>query len=399
MKLLIIDEEFPYPLNTGKRLRTYNLTRELAKENEVHYLAFGTESSDSFKHFQNTHLNPHAVAPLQREQSGSRFYAKLFMNLFSPLPYIVTSHYSRSFEQVLIDLQKKHRFDIMICEWSPYARYLENLSDCRKIIVAHNIEATIWKRYAENESNPVKRWYIQKQYEKVAAFEKSCFHLSDGATAVTKQEADTINSYGVPYATEVIDNGVDTEYFHPIETPVKQNRLVFTGSMDWRPNQDAAIFFAEEILPLLKKMKPDIEAVFVGRNPPEHIKALEKFNGFELTGTVDDVRPYIADAALYIVPLRIGGGSRLKILEAMAMKKTVISTSVGAEGLNVKNKDTILLADSAETFAKLILEHLPPHEQSIRVAENGYHLVHREYRWEQLGKKLNAYLTKIAGNR
>ncbi len=395
MKILIIDEEFPYPLNSGKRLRTSNLTYELAQSHDVSYLAFGDNQSESAQHFKSKNIHPIAVAPINNKKSGLSFYMKLLKNLFSSDPYIVTSHYSKEFETALHKLISDQSFDVIICEWTPYAQYVKNINDTKSIIVAHNIESDIWKRYYENESNPLKKFYIGLQYKKVLAFEKNCFRWVNGATAVSSIDASFIERLQLPYKPAVIENGVDTDFFQPSDKQITPNRLVFTGSMDWRPNQDAAEFFAAEILPLLKKSIPDIEAYFVGRNPPAHISELDKIDGITITGMVDDVRTYIAEAALYIVPLRIGGGSRLKILEAMSMQKPIVSTSVGAEGLEVTDKHDILIADSPQEFCDTILKALSDKPLCDTIAQNGNKLVHNKYKWSSIGKKLSQYLSEL----
>ncbi len=395
MKILIIDEEFPYPLNSGKRLRTSNLTYELALTNDVSYLAFGDIASEAAKHFKSKNIQPIAVTPINNKKSGLSFYLKLMTNLFSSEPYIVTSHYSSEFETQLLKLINEQKFDVIICEWTPYAQYVKNITKSKSIIVAHNIESDIWKRYYENESNPLKRFYIGLQYKKVLNFEKNCFKWVDGATAVSSIDASFIKKLNLPYTPAIIENGVDTDFFTPSDTTPLPHRLAFTGSMDWRPNQDAAEFFASEILPLLKKSIPDIEAYFIGRNPPPHIKELNKIDGITITGMVDDVRTYIADGSLYIVPLRIGGGSRLKILEAMGMKKPIISTSVGAEGLEVTDLHDILIADTPQEFCDTILKALKDKALCDKIAKNGFSLVHEKYKWSSIGKKLNKYLSEL----
>lgn len=397
MRILIIDEEFPYPLNTGKRIRTYNLVRELARYNDISYLAFGSSDSESYTRLDRDGLGPIAVPPPDRKQSGPFFYARLLMNLFSPWPYIVTSHYTGSFQRRLRELVRRHRYDLLICEWTPYARYLKDLDGVRSIIVAHNIESSIWARYQQNETNPVKRWYISIQKDKIVRFEKSCFHWTDGATAVSAEEAAFMNSLDVPYPTEVIENGVDVDYFAPRDDEVVPSQLVFTGSMDWRPNQDACLYLVDEILPLLREAKHDVRVLLVGRKPPRHIRALGERAGVTVTGSVDDVRPYISRSAVCLVPLRIGGGSRLKILEAMAMKKPVVSTSVGSEGLQVSDGENIVNADTPETFASAVVGLLEDPSRRERIAAAGYDLVHRKYRWEELGKKYDRYINTVAG--
>jgi glycosyltransferase involved in cell wall biosynthesis len=195
---------------------------------------------------------------------------------------------------------------------------------------------------------------------------------------------------------EVIENGVDVEYFSPQEEDIDNNMLVFTGSMDWRPNQDAVSYFVAEILPRIRERVPSINAVFVGRDPPKGILKLGKLNGVIVTGTVEDVRPFIARAGVYIVPLRIGGGSRIKILEALAMKKPVVSTSVGAEGLRVKPGENIIIVDRAEEFAEAVVSCLGDTDLSRALGKKGRMLVEKYYRWEELGKKYNDYLIAVA---
>ena len=391
----MIDEEFPYPLNTGKRIRTFSLTKALAGHNEVAYLAYGSEKSESFNFLQDSNFVCYAVPPPDRRQEGPKFYLKLLGNLFSPLPYIVTSHYTKRFERRLHELQTEHRFDIVICEWTPYAIFIKELRGAKSIIVAHNIEAKIWRRYEQNETNTLKKAYIKIQRNKVEAFEKSCFIWSNGAISVSDAEAAEIASYGVGYKVQTVENGVDINYFQPLEVFVDPNTLVFTGAMDWRPNQDAVKFFVREILPLVKKRRPEVKIAFVGRMPPKPIRELGRIEGVTVTGTVEDVRPYIAAAALYVVPLRIGGGSRLKILEAMAMKKPVLSTTVGAEGLNVTAGKNILLAEGPEQFAGQVVSYLDNPERLADLAAAGRQLVEEQYRWEKLGEKLHHYLSDI----
>jgi sugar transferase (PEP-CTERM/EpsH1 system associated) len=395
LNILVIDEEFPYPLNTGKRIRSFSLTRALTRHNSVSYLAYGFEKSESFRHLESNGIQCYAVDPPDHRQDGLGFFCRLGLNLFSPLPYIVTNHHSRRFAARLKELIAQERYDLVICEWTPYAIFLKNLTGVRSIIVAHNMESNIWRRYEENETNPIRKWYISIQRAKVERFEQACFNWSNGATAVSDIEAKEIAGLGVGYPVQTVENGVDTSYFRPQVTEVDPDALVFTGSMDWRPNQDAVEYFISEIYPLVKAQRPGLKFYVVGRKPPPTIRALGKVPGVTITGTVDDVRPYIAGAALYVVPLRIGGGSRLKILEAMAMKKPVLSTTIGAEGLEVTPDENILIADDSEGFASAIISSLNDPAQRKRFGENGYRLVANQYRWEMLGEKLERYLQTL----
>jgi glycosyltransferase involved in cell wall biosynthesis len=232
MNILVIDEEFPYPLNTGKRIRTFNLTMALSKFNSITYLAYGKQDSVSYRAMKDKGIYPVAIRPPFRKKEGLFFYFKLLGNLFSKYPYIVSSHYTQRFQDKLNELVEQSSFDMIICEWTPYAMYLKDIKSVKKCIVAHNIESSIWKLYEKNEKNPLKKSYISIQRRKIEQFEGECFLWSDGATAVSEKEASQIKSFGPEYDIEVIDNGVNIDYFRPANDNVEENHLVFTGSMD-----------------------------------------------------------------------------------------------------------------------------------------------------------------------
>lgn len=396
LHILVLDEEFPYPLDTGKRIRTFHLLRVLARHHRITYLAYGSKGSAGAQFLREHGMNPAAVAPPDRGQSGFGFYLRLLANLFSPLPYIVTSHTTSRFQHEVSRRVASGEYDLVLCEWTPYAVFLRKLPEARAVISAHNLETTIWRRYEEAEPNPVRRAYIALQRAKVERFERRAFLWAQGTTAVTAAEADAIAALGVPYPVEVVENGVDLEYFSPRDTPALPHRLVFTGSMDWRPNQDAVLFFVREVLPLIRRKIADVSLAVVGRNPPKKITALDGRRGVIVTGTVPDVRPFIAQAALYVVPLRIGGGSRLKILEALAMGKPVLSTGIGAEGLRLTPGRHIEVRDSAVELAAATVDLLLDPVRRRELGETGRRRVETEYGWEPLGLRLDEYLVRVA---
>ncbi len=398
MKILILDEEIPYPLNTGKRIRSFNLLSRLARNNDVTYLAYGTEDSESYRALKAKGIKPVAIPSQIPPKSGLMFYARLLANLFSRYPYIVTSHKTEIFSKILNEIISKARPDLIISEWTPYAVFVRDISGIKKVIVAHNIEHRIWERYYENESNPFKKWYIGRQKKKVARFEREAFNFVDGATAVSRVEAEQIRRLNSGLEIEVVENGVDPEYYDL--PPGRENKnMVFVGSMNWRPNQDAINYFVHEIFPLIREKDKDITATFVGQNPPESIRKLERLSGIKIADNVDDVRPYVQNCTISIVPLRIGGGSRLKILEAFAMRKAVVSTSIGAEGLDVINEEHLLLADTPETFAGAVLRLMNDAELRARLGESGRKLAVEKYGWDYLAGKLERFLKRLAENK
>lgn len=399
MKILVLDEEFPFPSDTGKRIRSYNLFRRLAKKHEIHYLAYGEMDSIPFITFKESGLNPVAVPNMVPEKSGPLFYSRLAANLFSKLPYIVTSHYSRLFRDEMMRLIEQVAPDMILCEWTPYAEYVRDIKNIPKVVVAHNVESRIWRRYHETEKNPAKKWYIARQVTKLEKFEKDVFGMCNGVTAVSQSDACEIAGL-CPYArVSVVENGVDLDYFNHRSLTVDKDSMVFVGTMDWRPNQDAVTYFVREIFPLIREKRPSAHAVFVGRKPPEFIRAYNDIEGIQIIGSVEDIRPYVHAAAVYIVPLRIGGGTRLKILDAMAMHKPIVSTVVGAEGLEVTDGENILLADSAESFAERVISLLQDRELQAKLAQNGRALVEAKYGWDSLADKLDRFLQEVVQNR
>jgi len=399
MHILVIDEEFPYPPNTGKRIRSFNLLSRLATRHDLHYMAYGHEDSDSYRMLQRMNMNPLPVSPRVPPKSGLLFYTRLAANLLSRQPYVVTSHYSRAFRKALNDFLRISALDLIICEWSPYAIFVRDIPDVKKLVVAHNIEARIWQRYYANEKNPLKKWYIGKQMAKLGQFERAAYKWADGATAVSEVDADEILSYNHHLPVKVVDNGVDLEYFRPDGTEPDKNSLVYVGTMDWRPNQDAAVYFVEEILPIIAARRPETKISLVGRKPPAHIKALDRHSAVTVTGSVDDIRPYIRHSAVYVVPLRIGGGTRLKILDAMAMGRAIVSTSVGAEGLDVSDGENIMLADTPQEFADRVVELLEDDARRRRLGAAGRALVEAHYSWDRLVAKLDDFIRELVGDK
>lgn len=393
--LLVLDEEFPFPTNTGKRTRSFNLYRRLAAQFQIRYVGYGAEDSAAAQALKQVGIEPVAVPARIPPKQGSVFYLRLLANLLSPLPYIVTSHHSRIYQDVVLKNLTDFRPDLVLCEWTPYVVYVKSLTSVKKLVSTHNVEADIWQRYYENETNWLRRWYIREQWRKIERFEQAALGWVDGALAVSELDRNRLLQNHSSLPITVISNGVDLDYFQPMLQPEQRQHVVFTGSMDWRPNQDAARYFVGEILPLLRQSRPELECTFVGRSPPADIQALAQVPGVHITGTVDDVRPYVERAAVYVVPLRIGGGSRLKILEAIAMGRAVVSTTVGAEGLDVVPDRHIVLADEPSAFAEAVLRFLDDPQRCLDLATEGRRLVERYYGWDALANKFADFIHEI----
>jgi polysaccharide biosynthesis protein PslH len=395
MKILVLDEEFPYPTNTGKRTRSFNLYARLARRFGIRYVGFGAHDSEAGEALRAQGVETVGVPSSIPPKGGALFYGRLLLNLLSPEPYIVSSHDCAVYRTAVAGQIASFQPDLVLCEWTPYAIYVRNLIGPKKVVSAHNVEADIWQRYAETETNPLRRAYILEQWRKVARFEKTALTWVDALVAVSDGDRDRLAGLCPGLRTHTIPNGVDLEYFRLLPAPEARDHLVFTGSMDWRPNQDAARYFAESIFPLLRQQRPNLECTFVGRSPPPEIEKLARIPGFHVSGTVPDVRPYVERAAAYIVPLRVGGGSRLKILEALSMGRPVVSTTVGAEGLVVEPGKHLLLADDPAAFAQAVLRVLDDQDLAGSLVAEGARLVREKYGWDALAEQLGCFLQQV----
>jgi glycosyltransferase involved in cell wall biosynthesis len=238
----------------------------------------------------------------------------------------------------------------------------------------------------------VRRWLFGQQYRRMLAFEARTLARFDMVLAVSETDASTLErlyprSLQRPAVT--IATGVDTSYFTPAPgAVVRPHHLVFTGSMDWIPNEDAMAYFCRDILPRIRASVPDASLSIVGRSPTPAVARLAESAGVEVTGRVNDVREHIAAGAVYVVPIRIGGGTRLKIFEAMAMGKAVVSTTIGAEGLPVTHGQDVMLADSADAFADAVVSLLQYPERRLPLEQRARDLVVRHYDWAAVAGQL-----------
>lgn len=397
LHVAIVDEELPYPPTSGKRIRTLNLVLRLARRHRLTYLcqrnADADEARQAAAFFADNgvavRFADRAVPKKSVLAGGLPFYAGLAANLFSPRPYVVDVNFSRSLRRLVADFAAGHDVDLWQCEWTPYFEVLRGLVGRRCLVMAHNVESLIWQRYVETETNALKRWYIRRQWRKFEAFERRTF--AEAGTVVTVSRADAAMArerYGARRLA-VVDNGVDTGYFQPADRPREPERLLFLGSLDWRPNLDAVRLLLERIFPAVRAAEPAARLSIVGRNAPGWlVEQSRRQPGVELAVNVPDVRPYLAQAGMLAVPLRIGGGSRLKILEALACGLPVVSTRIGAEGLELEPGRHLVVTDQVEEMTPALVQQIREPAPGLALAEAGRQRVLQRYDWDVLAGKL-----------
>lgn len=393
MHVAIVDEELPYPLNSGKRIRTLNLVLRLARRHRLTYLchqnADPAEAIQAAEFFREQGIATVVVGRNVPRKSGPVFYARLAANLLCPLPYSVASHRSRALRDAVMTHAASNRVDLWHCEWTPYAETLRGLKGAPKVVMAHNVESLIWQRYFETERDGLKRWYIKRQWKKFERYERRTCAEAERVVAVSRQDADLLHTgFGVQ-RVDVVDNGVDTAYFTDAGLPRDPSRILFLGSLDWRPNLDAIDLLLDRIFPAVLAEEPSARLSIVGRNPPGSlVRRALKAKGIDLAADVPDVRPYLARCGVLAVPLRIGGGSRLKILEALASGLPVVSTRVGAEGLVLEPGRELVAVENVDEMAGALVRCIRDPVYARETALRGRRVVLQRYGWDALADEL-----------
>lgn len=391
MRILWLKTELLHPVDKGGKIRTYQMLKELKRDHQITYLTLddGTADKDA-RALATEYCHELVCIPhRQRQKFTPGFYAELGLNLVSSLPYAISKYQSVGMRRKIIELTKEKTFDVAVCDFlAPAVNVPRDLS-CPTILFQHNVEAMIWQRHAEVEPNTLKHTYLYGQWRKMLAFEGVMCRRFDRVVAVSREDSQMMQREYQVTAIDDVPTGVDTAFFRPRRAePRDKLNLVFTGSMDWLPNEDAIRYFTTEIMPLIKQKLPAVTLTVVGRNPyPALVELSKQDPSIIVTGRVEDVRPYMERAAAYIVPLRIGGGTRLKIFEAMAMEKPIVSTSVGAEGLPVKPETDILLADTPETFAAAVVRVLEDEEFAFHLGRRSAKLVREQFGWNRVARR------------
>jgi len=384
MRVLVIDEWIPLPLQSGKKIRTFHLLAPLARRHEITYLCYADPQTEAERiaQMQEAGFRVVCVPPASRFRTPATLAVGFATNLFLRMPLAVRKHYSRRFQQALEGLLAKEAFDVLHCEWTHYAQYLRAARNLPRFLSSHNVECMQWRRFAQVQRNPLCRAAIYLESLKMRAFERRAIAQFDHVAVVSPEDAEVMKSFGAR-SVAIIPNGVDTEYYQPTNGRADGKTLVYCGSMDAFVNQDAAMYFAKSILPKIHEQQPQARFMIVGSSPPAAIRNLAS-DRIIVTGSVEDVRPLLGKAAVSVVPLRIAGGSRLKILEAFAAGIPVVSTSIGAEGLEVVSGTHLLIADDDSLFAARCSELLESPSLGERLTRAARCLTKEKYDWKSI---------------
>ena len=403
MNILWVKTELLHPLDKGGKIRTFQMLRELKREHHITYVTLddGSAAADALEAAAEYCHNVVPISFRVRAKRSGAFFADLAVNLLSPLPYAVAKYRSNDQRREIGGRAASNAVDLVVCDFLFPSVNVPVGLPCPAVLFEHNVEAVIWQRHHELARNPLLKAYLRRQWRRMRAFERAECRRYDHVIVVSPEDRETVSrEYGVARVSDV-PTGVDTSYFRPNGGHAREaHGMVFTGSLDWIPNDDAVRFCVREILPRVRQAVPDATLTVVGRNPSPSLRALAAQEpGVVVTGGVPDVRPYMERAAVYVVPLRIGGGTRLKIFEAMAMGLPVVSTHVGAEGLPLRDGQEIILADSPERFAAAAIRLLTEEHRARTLGEQGARTVRARFGWDHAAAAFSTICERVVAER
>lgn len=396
MKILFLSPTVPFPLTDGGRIRVFNLLKQIAEKSDITLLALETQPTDEegVAELQQLGVQVHLVP---NAPTLPRVSLRTLINAFHRQQPITVSRYDLpAYRQKFRELLATEDYDLVHYEMFHTAQF-HTETDLPGVLSQQNVDSEIWRRLCSETANPFYKFVYWTQQRAFQRYERVLSPKFDVVTCTSDIDAIVFQQHCAEDAIAIIPNGVDVTHFQPDFTTESPAHLIYIGSMDWYPNEDAVAFFADEILPSIQSEVSDVRFSIVGGNPSARVEKLAERDGVIVTGRVPEIKPYFAEATVFVVPLRIGSGTRLKILEALAMGKAIVSTSVGAEGLDLKDGEEIFIADEPKPFAEAVTRLLTDPALRRRIGANGRARVEKDYDWRSIGEKLHRLYTEIGG--
>ena len=388
-RILWVKADPLFPLDSGGKIRTFQMLKTWHCWHSLTYLSLFPKGTSSVARVHaNSYSSHQAWIPWQDQPKKSvLFYLQLLKNLlFSGDPYVIDKYRSDAAAKEIARLDMVQKYDFIVADFLSMAPNIiaAGIDPKRVIVFQHNVESQIWKRHFESAKNGLLKMYMRTQWQRYDRFERTICAKFLGIIAVSEDDANRFQEeFQLRNVLGHVPTGVDIDFFSEIEYQPQSKHIVFLGSMDWMPNIDGITEFVRTVYPGLKSACPGVTLTIVGRNPTAAVVALSQQDAsIEVTGTVDDVRPYMARAAVSIVPLRVGGGTRIKIFEAMAMGIPIVSSTIGAEGLPVRDGKNIFIADDAGKTIRCISAIFENAALATAMGQAGKNMVAEKFSWQ-----------------
>ena len=390
MRILYICHRFPFPPRRGGTIRPFNMIKHLGRQHEVVVCSL-TRSDQQTRDAKGLadFCSEFHVGQVDNRVQALRMVATLPTHLSASRTFF----HSGRLEQQIRHLLATRRFDLIFVHCSSVAHYVEHVRGIPKILDFGDMDSQKWFEYSSHKPFPLSLGYRWEAL-RVLADEKRLARKFDMCTAITRAEQQTLLDYGLEVPTDWFPNGVDDSFFAPVEGARDPDTIVFVGRMDYFPNQQCMVDFCADTLPLLKLRRPGVKLKIVGADPSAAVRKLGEIPGVTVTGSVPDVRPYVARAALAIAPLRIARGTQNKILEAMAMGVPVVASSVAAAGVDAVPGEHLFTADSPQGLCDSIVRLLDSPAERASLAKAGRARVLSNHAWPSSMKRLDAIIER-----
>ncbi len=399
MKVFQLSPRIPYPLIEGGNISIFNITRQLSEHGAKIYFAAVSGSRDSNAPIELSRLCQDVFIAETSRVYGLKAVAK---NAFSSVPINIEKYHSKKILDDIIQFVKNKHIDLIHVDHLHMAYYglaLKQLLRVPVVLREHNLELKIMERFSESSSNLLYRAYAGLQLRKFVKYEPSICLQMDKCVMITEHDRDRLLSIDKTIDAIVIPAGVDTDVFKPVDSAGEENSIVYVGSLDWLPNIDGLKWFVNEVMPIVIKSKPNVKFYIYGKNASHGVDKLDDGNNVLVKGFVEDVRYVFQKGRVVVVPLLAGSGIRIKILEAMASGKPVITTSIGCEGIRSEAGKSIMIADTAQEFAGKVLKLLDDKNLCKSIGEEASSVVSNEYSWHKIGGMFWDTYCEILGER
>ena len=384
VKILWVKTDPLFPLNKGGRIRSYNMLAAMARKIDVDYLCYATmDSIDDHFEKMNEMFHRFITVPRNHEETiGWNYLKKLAIAHLKRKPFTLYNYYLPIFKKKLQDIVINTQYDAIVCDFLAPALNFNRVLRKRATLFQHNVEHVLWERQYKQEKRKLRKIVYEREYRLLKRYEKALCRDFKRVVCVSDQDAEALRKRCDLDNVSSVKTGVDVDYFEPQPEKALPARLVFTGSMDWLPNIDGITWFVQEVLPIIRQTFPNAKLSIVGRSPtPVVIKLARRHSGIIVTGEIPDVRPWMAQGEVFVVPIRVGGGTRLKIYEAMAMGLPIVSTTVGAEGLDYQKGKDIIIADGAKPFANAVVALLEERDMRFSLGDAARRFVVDNFSW------------------
>ena len=398
MKILWVKANKILPAHSGGSIRSYQILRRLASHHELVVFSYYDGDPDIEYEEELARQFPGTVCLCTGKRGIKSIGGGLdyLARLGSPIPYAVSRFKSIRIQQRLNSWFEEKAFDVAVCDFLDAAVNFPGVLTIPTILFQHNVESEIWRRHALTERNPAKRYLYRLEFEKMLKYERSAVVRFHHIIAVSEHDRRLMSEWADPSRISVVPTGVDLQQYRPgISSRGSEPLVLFTGAMDWEPNVNAVEYFCREMWPTIRAKVPAARFRIVGRNPDRRVQRLAS-ESVAVTGSVVSVVDHLEESTVVVVPLRVGGGSRLKIYEAMATGKAVVSTTVGAEGLDVHHGRDIVLADDPFAFAEAVALLLKDAELRCRY-ERAAAALAGKYDWAVIGDRFSHVLETMVG--